>query len=40
MPSRFRRWACRLLGHRMVLDDRGTPVTSFNVCVRCGWFTR
>ncbi|MFZ5440435.1 MAG: hypothetical protein ACOZQL_10525 [Myxococcota bacterium] len=34
------RFWCRVLGHQVMRDERGAPVTSFYVCVRCGKFWR
>jgi hypothetical protein len=36
----IRRAWCRWFGHRWVLDTRGAPVTTFNVCARCGKWVR
>jgi hypothetical protein len=37
---RLRRLWCRFFSHRWVCDGRGAPVTTFNVCVRCGKWVR
>lgn len=34
------RLLCRELGHRAEREERGAPVTSFWVCLRCGRFDR
>jgi hypothetical protein len=36
----LRRAYCARFGHRVVRDDRGAPVTDFEVCRRCGKFER
>lgn len=40
LPWRVARVACRLVGHRVVVDERGSPVTSFELCTRCGKWWR
>lgn len=30
------RWLCRRFDHEWLADERGRPVTAFNVCLRCG----
>lgn len=37
---RWRRFVCRIVGHRVMFDERGAPVTAFNVCARCGKWWR
>lgn len=36
LVQRFRIWQCKRKGHVPVADDRGLPVTSFYLCLRCG----
>lgn len=34
------RLLCREIGHKMIREESGAPVTDFRICIRCGWFTR
>jgi len=40
MLEQWRRFLCRWLGHRWILDGRAAPVAMPNVCLRCGKWTR
>lgn len=41
MSERFKRWVCRVFGHRWVASSRGEPVMpTIDICVRCGKFER
>lgn len=36
LGHRARRWWCKRTSHVPISDERGRPVTAFNVCIRCG----